>query len=113
VVDIGELVQRLGMWLFVGGFGLQLGLTVLRIAASFRKRAWLVPMLLIGYYARAAGMVGLVVMIAGSVMRGYAEWWLLALVLALGGGTAIAILLSRPVTIDNPFGLDRPRRPKG
>jgi hypothetical protein len=113
VADLGEFTQRIGTWIFLGGFGLSVGLSVLRIAVSFRRRAWLLPMSIAGYYARAVGMVGLVVMMAGLVLRGYAEWWALLLFLALGGGTAIAILLTRPVTTDNPFGLDMPRRPKG
>jgi len=112
VAEIGELAQRVGIWIFVGGFGLSVGLSVARIVASFRKRAWLLPMIIIGYYARAVGMVGLVVMVAGLVLRGHAEWWVLLLFLALGGGTALAILLPRPVTVDNPFGMDR-RGPKG
>jgi hypothetical protein len=53
-------------------------------------------------------MVGLLIMIGGATLRGDAEWWVLPLFLILGGATAIAILVTRPVTTDNPWGMSRP-----
>src|SRR6266498_3763385 len=96
----------MGTWLLLGGFAAYAGTSLVRFGAILLRRAWIIPTLVIGFYARSVAMVGIVVMIAGAILRGDAEWWTLPLVLVLGGATAIAILVTRPVTTDNPLGMN-------
>jgi hypothetical protein len=59
MVSFGALVQQLGIVMFVAGFGLYLASIVYRMTLIFGVRVLQREAFLIGFYARAAGMVGI------------------------------------------------------
>jgi hypothetical protein len=107
MVSFGALVQQLGIVMFVAGFGLYLASIVYRMAMIFGVRVLQGEAFLIGFYARAAGMVGIMGSIVGSVMSGATPWPWLILVFIFGA-PSLALLLVRPVRED-PLKVDSSR----
>jgi hypothetical protein len=107
---LGALIQQVGVVVFVGGFGLYLASIVYGMGRAFRLMKFQREVFLIGFYARAAGMVGIMGSIVGAVMAGAAPWISLLLVFIFGA-PSLALLLVRPVR-DEPFNIDLPKRGK-
>jgi hypothetical protein len=104
----GALIQQVGVVVFVGGFGLYMASVVYGMGRAFRMVRFQREAFLIGFYARAAGMVGIMGSIVGSVITGAAPWISLLLVFVFGA-PSLALLLVRPVR-DEPFTIELPKR---
>ncbi len=119
----GDVIQEVGLAAFIGGYGAWSAtllariifglLTMGRRGVSVDTRTLVIMRtLVIGFYARAVGTVGIMAMLMAPIVRGEASWlWLV--VIFVVGGPALALLLVRPVTASNPLGLttQRGRRP--
>lgn len=94
---LGGTVQQIGIAMAVGGYGLYIGTALLRLVWIVRWRKLLAPTLIVGFYARAVGTLGLMTMVTGGVIRGTIPWpWLIAVFVF--GAPALALLLVRPVS---------------
>ena len=110
MVTLGALIQQIGIVVFVGGFGLYLASIVYRLGLAFRLECFQREAFLIGFYARAAGMVGIMGSLVGAVINGSAPWITL-LAVFIFGAPSLALLLVRPVR-GEPFSFDLPKRGK-
>jgi len=107
---LGGLIQQVGVVLAVGGLLLYLGTIVYRMGRILGLHALQREAFLVGFYARAAGMVGIMGAITGSIVAGTIPWpWLIAVFVL--GAPSLALLLVRPVR-DEPFKIDLPKRGK-
>jgi hypothetical protein len=110
LVIVGALVQQIGIALLVGGYAVWIGSALIRFIAIFRWREELARLLVIGFYARAVGTLGLVTLLAGGVIKGAIPWPALIVVFVIGA-PALALMLVRPVRTDNPLGLEDKKKP--
>jgi MFS family permease len=110
MVILGGLVQQVGTALFIGGFALYLGTILYRMARIFGLQAFQREAFLVGFYARAAGMVGIIGAMTGGIIEGTIPWpWLLAVFVL--GAPSLALLVVRPVR-GEPFTVEFPPRNK-
>jgi hypothetical protein len=110
MATLGALIQQVGIVMAVGGFGLYMASIVYGMTRIFRWERFQQEAFLIGFYARAAGMVGIMGTLTGAVIAGTAPWITL-LVVFIFGAPSLALLLVRPVR-DEPFKIDLPKRGK-
>jgi len=110
VHTLGALIQQAGIALFIGGFGIYMASIVYGMGRALRLERYQREAFLIGFYARAAGMVGIMGTLLGAVIAGTAPWITL-LVVFIFGAPSLALLLVRPVR-DEPFKIELPRRDK-
>lgn len=96
--------------MFVGGFALYLASIVYGMTRILRWERFQQQAFLVGFYARAVGMVGIMGTLLGAVIAGTAPWITL-LVVFLFGAPSLALLLVRPVR-DEPFKVELPKRDK-
>ena len=104
---VGDLVEQIGIAMFIGGYALW-GMTLMfRIGAALVWRRAVVgrssfaQSLLIGFYARAIGTVGMMAWLTGAILGGAMPWpWLIAVFVI--GAPSLALLLVRPVHRDAP-----------
>jgi hypothetical protein len=107
---VGGLVQQIGVAIAITGFAIWIGTILYRFGIIFRVHQFQGIAFLIGFYARAAGMVGIVAVLAGGVIAGTTPWpWLIAVFVL--GAPSLALLLVRPVR-GEPFKIDLPKRGK-
>jgi hypothetical protein len=105
VVFLGGVVQQVGLALAMGGFGVSVGSTLVRLLWIIRWRKLLAPTVVVGFYARAVGTLGLMIMFIGMIVKGALAWpWLIAVFVF--GAPALALLLVRP-----PLGVGDPKKP--
>jgi len=107
---LGAVIQQVGIVMFVGGFGLYLASILYGMTRILRWERFQQEAFLIGFYARAAGMVGIMGTLLGAVMTGTAPWITL-LVVFIFGAPSLALLFVRPVR-DEPFKMELPKRDK-
>lgn len=106
----GGVFQQLGLASAVGGYGLWAGSLVFRMGWLLWRREIHRGSFLVGFYARAAGTLGLMIMFTGMIVKGSLGWpWLIAVFVL--GAPSLALLLVRPVR-DEPFKVDLPKRGK-
>jgi len=104
MVMLGGLVQQVGLVFGIGGFLLYLATVVYGMGRIFGLEAFQREAFLLGFYARAAGMVGIMATVTGGIIEGTTPWpWLIAVFVL--GAPSLALLLVRPVR-DEPFKID-------
>jgi hypothetical protein len=109
VAILGGVIQQIGLVLAVGGFGVYVAMTLVRLVSIIRWRKLVAPTVVVGFYARAAGTLGLMTILTGGVMKGSIPWpWLIAVFVF--GAPAVALLLVRPVSTAQ-FGVDDSEKP--
>jgi hypothetical protein len=107
MVFLGELVQQIGVVMAVGGLALWIGTVFYRLLMIFGVQKFQSNGLVIGFYARAAGMVGFMAGVTGGIIKGAVPWpWLIAVFVL--GAPSLALLLVRPVWSDQ-FKFELPR----
>ena len=110
MVFLGELVQQIGVVMAVGGFALWIGTIFYRLLMIFGVQKFQSNGFVIGFYARAVGMVGFMAAVAGGIIKGALPWpWLIAVFVL--GAPSLALLLVRPVR-EEQFKIELPRRGK-
>ncbi len=96
MIWLGELIQRLGIAAAVVGYGIYALAVLWRLVELSRTRTVSGRTWVIGFYARAAGTLGVMISVLGLVVRDPAQWpWLI--VVFIFGAPALALLLVRPV----------------
>jgi MFS family permease len=99
MAELGAFIQQAGILLGVAGFGIYIASIVYRIGLAFRLVWFQRQAFLIGFYARAAGMVGIMGAVTGGIIVGTTPWpWLIAVFVL--GAPSLALLLVRPVRDD-------------
>jgi hypothetical protein len=107
---LGGLIEQVGFVLGLSGMLLYLGTIVYGMGRIIGLHMLQREAFLVGFYARAAGMVGIMTAITGGIIEGTTPWpWLLAVFVL--GAPSLALLLARPVR-DEPFNVDLPKRGK-
>ena len=106
MVFLGGVVQQIGIALAIGGFAVSVGTSLVRLLWIIRWRKLLAPTIVIGFYARAVGTLGLMIMFTGMIVKGSLAWpWLIAVFVF--GAPALALLLVRP-----PLGIGASKKPE-
>lgn len=108
MIWLSEVLRHLGMALFLGGYGVYALSILWRLVEQVRTRTLAARALVIGFYARAAGTVGLMTVLLGTFLRDPSQWWSL-LVIFIFGAPALALLVVRPVRSDDVLGLGNRR----
>jgi hypothetical protein len=102
---LGGLIQQIGIALAIGGFAVSVVTTLVRLLLIIGRRKLLASTIVIGFYARAVGTLGLMVMFTGMIATGSLPWpWLIAVFVL--GAPALALLLVRP-----PLGVGDSKKP--
>jgi multidrug efflux pump subunit AcrB len=93
---LGEILRQLGFAVAICGYFVWLASIVFRLAKVLLTRRLDFRTVLVGFYARAAGTLGLMVMVIGLILKGTVPWPWVILVFVVGG-PSLALLLVRPV----------------
>jgi hypothetical protein len=109
MVMLGGVVQQIGIVLAVGGYGVYVASTLLRLVSMIRWRTLVASTVVVGFHARAAGTLGLMTVLTGAVIKGTIPWpWLIAVFVF--GAPALALLVVRPASTPQ-FGVEDSKKP--
>ncbi len=106
MIFLGGVVQQIGFAMVIGGVAISVASTLTRLLGIVRWRNLLKPTVVVGFYARAVGTLGLMIMFTGMIIKGSLAWpWLIAVFVV--GAHALALLLVRP-----PLGVGDSKKPQ-
>ena len=107
---LGGLVQQVGVAMAIGGFALWIATILYRMLILIGVHSFQSNAFVIGFYARAAGTVGLMAAFTGGIIKGTTPWpWVIAVLIL--GAPSVALLVVRPVR-EESFKIDWPKRDK-